>query len=130
MRSIPAVPALHFSRHRPQKKASKQDDSLGWPINEADIAPGSPLIPHWLRPLHGKEPVLHMPNPKDYRGELTKTSPRSHKRYVSASLQKRRVQLKEWQQRCGLKTPISQRTYELRCLARSCRGLAVQTEER
>ncbi|KAK4118846.1 hypothetical protein N657DRAFT_582838 [Parathielavia appendiculata] len=45
--------------------------ALGCPINEADLGPGSPLIPHWLRLLHGMEPILHMLNPKEYRGTLT-----------------------------------------------------------
>ncbi|KAK3305593.1 uncharacterized protein B0T15DRAFT_567482 [Chaetomium strumarium] len=45
--------------------------ALGCPVSEADLAPGAPLIPHWLRLLHGMEPILHMLNPKEYRGVLT-----------------------------------------------------------
>ncbi|KAK4236150.1 sterol uptake control protein 2 [Achaetomium macrosporum] len=45
--------------------------ALGCPVNEGDLAPGGLLIPHWLRLLHGMEPILHMLNPKEYRGVLT-----------------------------------------------------------
>ncbi|KLU90167.1 hypothetical protein MAPG_09133 [Magnaporthiopsis poae ATCC 64411] len=45
--------------------------AMGCPVNEADLAPESPLIPNWLRLLHGMEPILHMLNPREYRGVLT-----------------------------------------------------------
>ncbi|KAK3291516.1 uncharacterized protein B0H64DRAFT_427091 [Chaetomium fimeti] len=45
--------------------------ALGCPVDEVDLAPESPLIPHWLRLLHGMEPILHMLRPQTYRGILT-----------------------------------------------------------
>lgn len=45
--------------------------ALGCPVNDADLAPESPLIPHWLRLLHGMEPILCMLEPQKYRGVLT-----------------------------------------------------------
>ncbi|GAB1310099.1 Sterol uptake control protein 2 [Madurella fahalii] len=45
--------------------------ALGCPVNEVDLAPESPLIPHWLRLLHGMEPILCMLEPQKYRGVLT-----------------------------------------------------------
>ncbi|KAK4033343.1 hypothetical protein C8A01DRAFT_19701 [Parachaetomium inaequale] len=45
--------------------------ALGCPVNEVDLAPESPLIPHWLRLLHGMEPILTMLDPRTYRGVLT-----------------------------------------------------------
>ncbi|KAH6615684.1 hypothetical protein B0J18DRAFT_373009 [Chaetomium sp. MPI-SDFR-AT-0129] len=45
--------------------------ALACPVNEADLEPGSPLIPNWLRLLHGMEPILHVLNPQNYRGTLT-----------------------------------------------------------
>ncbi|KAK4099182.1 hypothetical protein N658DRAFT_170405 [Parathielavia hyrcaniae] len=45
--------------------------AMGFPINDVDLDLGTSLIPHWLRLLHGMEPILHMLNPKEYRGVLT-----------------------------------------------------------
>ncbi|KAH6842291.1 hypothetical protein B0I37DRAFT_392918 [Chaetomium sp. MPI-CAGE-AT-0009] len=45
--------------------------ALGCPVDEIDRAPESPLIPHWLRLLHGMEPILRMLQPETYRGILT-----------------------------------------------------------
>ncbi|KAL2166317.1 hypothetical protein VTG60DRAFT_2949 [Thermothelomyces hinnuleus] len=45
--------------------------ALGCPVNEDDVAPERPLIPHWLRLLHGMEPILRMLEPRTYRGVLT-----------------------------------------------------------
>ncbi|KAK4143080.1 sterol uptake control protein 2 [Dichotomopilus funicola] len=45
--------------------------AIACPVNEADLEPGSPLIPNWLRLLHGMEPILHVLNPQNYRGTLT-----------------------------------------------------------
>ncbi|KAL2259886.1 hypothetical protein VTK26DRAFT_6270 [Humicola hyalothermophila] len=44
--------------------------ALGCPVDEADLSPDTPLIPHWLRLLHGMEPILHMLKPQEYRGVL------------------------------------------------------------
>ncbi|KAK4247507.1 hypothetical protein C7999DRAFT_41165 [Corynascus novoguineensis] len=45
--------------------------ALGCPVNEDDLTPESPLIPHWLRLLHGMEPILRMLEPQTYHGVLT-----------------------------------------------------------
>ncbi|KAK4149940.1 sterol uptake control protein 2 [Chaetomidium leptoderma] len=46
--------------------------ALACPVNnEVDLAPESPLIPHWWRLLHGMEPILRMLEPQTYRGVLT-----------------------------------------------------------
>lgn len=45
--------------------------ALGCPVNKVDLTMESPLIPHWLRLLHGMEPILCMLEPQKYRGVLT-----------------------------------------------------------
>lgn len=45
--------------------------ALGCPVDETEQVPETPLIPHWLRLLHGMEPILRMLEPQTYRGILT-----------------------------------------------------------